>query len=103
MVELIFELPLLTCKQCGYQWVPRSLNPKKCPNCYKPWHLDPKDANMVPAVEPPRRLIMPIIDDEDYQKFAEMKEVSARQETEYQQRMEIERRKLNQPFTLSTT
>lgn len=99
MEPLTYELPLLTCKVCGYEWIPRSLSPKKCPSCSKPWRVEPKDAATVPAVEPPRKFIVPIIDDDDYQKFAEMKALSAQQEQEYRQRMEIERRKLDRPLS----
>lgn len=27
-----YALPELECKRCGYKWIPRTGNPKQCPN-----------------------------------------------------------------------
>jgi len=27
------EITRYECKKCGYEWIPRVENPKKCPNC----------------------------------------------------------------------
>jgi rubrerythrin len=38
----IFEKFMLTCKRCGYAWVPRhNKKPKVCPKCKNPnWNKD---------------------------------------------------------------
>jgi predicted Zn-ribbon and HTH transcriptional regulator len=27
------QLPKIKCQKCGYEWIPRVENPKKCPKC----------------------------------------------------------------------
>jgi ssDNA-binding Zn-finger/Zn-ribbon topoisomerase 1 len=35
------ELPRLKCPFCGYIWIPRKPEPKKCPRCHNViWRLD---------------------------------------------------------------
>jgi len=28
-----------TCRHCGYQWVTKVEQPRKCPDCYRRWPL----------------------------------------------------------------
>jgi predicted Zn-ribbon and HTH transcriptional regulator len=36
------ELPKCICADCGYEWVKRSNNPKRCPKCFsRDWNLEP--------------------------------------------------------------
>jgi uncharacterized OB-fold protein len=35
------ELPKLRCPFCGYEWIPRVPEPKKCPRCHNViWRLE---------------------------------------------------------------
>jgi predicted Zn-ribbon and HTH transcriptional regulator len=36
-----FHIRIAECKQCGFNWVPKVDEPKKCPNCQRyDWHRD---------------------------------------------------------------
>ena len=43
----------LKCKQCGYEWLPRSTSkPKCCPSCVsRKWDTEPEPKTEAPAVE----------------------------------------------------
>ena len=32
-----FELKIMSCKRCEYQWMPRVRRPRVCPNCGSPY------------------------------------------------------------------
>lgn len=36
------RIPILTCKRCGHEWVPRISSPAVCPKCHSPyWNKPP--------------------------------------------------------------
>lgn len=96
----VFDLPLVTCLKCGYQWVPRSLKPKKCPACnsFEWFKEDPKGEYRaaVPDLQVKRLVILDHPEAEQELNEAQAKAVLDSQE--YKQKMEIERRKLNRPL-----
>jgi rubrerythrin len=47
------ELPKLKCPYCGYEWVPRTPEPKKCPNCHNViWRLELKEGEGEKGAKP---------------------------------------------------
>jgi len=94
-----YDLPVLVCKRCGYEWIPRTLSPKKCPSCTKPWHTPEPDEYSVPAVEPPRQFRLAVLDGSrpDREILDELAAKKLVESEEYKRRCEIERRKLNRP------
>jgi predicted amidophosphoribosyltransferase len=41
-------LPLMKCPSCQYEWVARTADPKRCPNCFKKvkQHAEPETASV---------------------------------------------------------
>lgn len=52
MKENFLKLPVLTCKRCGYRWIPRGKSfPKECPRCKSVlWNKCKKKLSVVDAV-----------------------------------------------------